>query len=437
MSDAIRLPARPHLDQYRKIARDFQRACREGTPEAIRAWAAAWMDRLEGSLPGDVERIERNWNRLVAERGTRAECTLSNAQFFIARVHEFPSWPAFAAHVDALARDSSGTARFESAVDAIVSGDEAALRRLLDEDPDLVHARSTREHRATLLHYVSANGVEDFRQKTPPNIVEIARLLLDAGADVNSESNSYGAHDTTLLLAATSVHPEIAGVQVPLLELLLERGAAIDWPPGSSTVNACLHNGRGPAADLCAARGARLDLEGAAGVGNLDVMRSFVDDAGTLKAGATATQLLDGLAWAAQFGKTDAVEFLLARGVDVAAMLRHHGNTALHWAAYGGHPDTVALLLVHGAPVNEKDRTYDGTPLDWAIHAWGNRDLTEAQRAQFYDVVRMLVAAGGAIDGEWIEKADDDSGGPAWRKLHSDERMLQALGYSGPRRTTG
>jgi hypothetical protein len=27
---------------------------------------------------------------------------------------------------------------------------------------------STRAHRSTLLHYISANGVEDFRQKTPP-----------------------------------------------------------------------------------------------------------------------------------------------------------------------------------------------------------------------------------------------------------------------------
>ena len=30
-------------------------------------------------------------------------------------------------------------------------------------------------HRATLLHYVGANGVEAYRQKTPPNATEIAR----------------------------------------------------------------------------------------------------------------------------------------------------------------------------------------------------------------------------------------------------------------------
>jgi len=38
---------------------------------------------------------------------------------------------------------------------------------------------------------VSANGVEDFRQKTPENIVAIARVLLEAGADVTAESDAY------------------------------------------------------------------------------------------------------------------------------------------------------------------------------------------------------------------------------------------------------
>jgi hypothetical protein len=50
-------------------------------------------------------------------------------------------------------------------------GDIAALKRFLREDPRLIHPNSTREHEATLLHYVSANGVEGYRQKTPTSIV--------------------------------------------------------------------------------------------------------------------------------------------------------------------------------------------------------------------------------------------------------------------------
>jgi len=76
--------------------------------------------------------------------------------------------------------------------------------------------------------YVSANGIEDFRQKTPKNSVEIAKLLLDAGAEVNAESDAYGGRPTTLRLTATSCHPEAAGLSIPLMELLISRGAPIE-----------------------------------------------------------------------------------------------------------------------------------------------------------------------------------------------------------------
>jgi hypothetical protein len=89
----------------------------------------------------------------------------------------------------------------------------------------LIGARSQRTHHGTLLQYVAANGIENFRQKTPENIVQIAKLLLDAGADVNAECAAYGGGAVVLLLAATSVHPERAGMQEQLLQLLLDYGA--------------------------------------------------------------------------------------------------------------------------------------------------------------------------------------------------------------------
>ena len=165
------------------------------------------------------------------------------------------SWPKFAAHLEELARARSPVQAFESAVDAIVAGDLAGLATLLTSEPGLAHERSTREHRSTLLHYVSANGVEDYRQKTPVNIVQITKLLLDAGADVDAESEAYGGRSTTLGLTATSYHPEAAGVQLNLLQLLIDASATIDPPDGGSAVNGCLRNGRGKAAEFLAARG--------------------------------------------------------------------------------------------------------------------------------------------------------------------------------------
>ena len=102
---------------------------------------------------------------------------------------------------------SSPISAFEAAAHAIVSGDISTVRRLLQEQPELIRARSTREHRATLLHYVSANGVENYRQVTPKNIAEITEFLLAAGAEVDGEADVYGGGCTTLGLVATSAPP--------------------------------------------------------------------------------------------------------------------------------------------------------------------------------------------------------------------------------------
>ena len=73
---------------------------------------------------------------------------------------------------------------FEAACDAIVEGDAAVLRALLARDPALLHARSRFAHHQTLLQHVAANGIEHSRQwQSPPNAVEIAEILLGAGAE--------------------------------------------------------------------------------------------------------------------------------------------------------------------------------------------------------------------------------------------------------------
>ena len=445
MSDALPLPPRPDLEQYKKLAKDLQKACKADDAAAIHAWAANWIAaivRLQGqagateaqaSIESETERIEQLWRKF--KTNARAErCTLADAQLFIARGHGFASWPKFAKHVEELVRADSPVATFEAAVDAIVDGDATTLRKLLKRNPKLVRAHSTREHRSTLLHYVSANGVEDYRQKTPQNIVEIARLLLETGAEVNAESDAYQGRSTALALTATSGHPANAGVQLALMELLIEHGAAIDGPQAgrysagaavlSSAVAGCLQNGRKEAAEFFARRGAHLDLEGAAGVGRLDVVQSFFNADGSLKSTATAQQMQDGFAWACEFGRTSVVDFLLQRGVAVDAKLKHHGQTGLHWAAYGGHVDTVKLLLDRGAPVDLKDETYGGTPLGWALYFWG--DLTEDEPGRFSEVVASLVRAGAKLDQRWY--ADDEVRKRALDKAYSDPRMRAALG---------
>src|SRR5262244_2367473 len=195
--DAVPFPPRPSLEQYRKQAKELLRAGRSSDPDAVGDWVDAWLGKIARLQPPAVRRRERDWIEGRADQleefirrrlsgggtpGAKRPLTLTDAQFVIARAHGFPSWPKLARHIGEMARRDSSASRFERAADAIVAGDTSTLERLLREEPGLIRARSTREHGATLLHYVSANGVEGYRQKTPKNIVRIAKILLRAGA---------------------------------------------------------------------------------------------------------------------------------------------------------------------------------------------------------------------------------------------------------------
>jgi hypothetical protein len=155
--DLKQLPARPSLEQYKKQAKEIAKGRNSGDPEIQR--------RIRQKHP--------QFRKLPEADFLCAKFVLADAQLVIAREHGFESWPKFSKHIEALRRANSTVSQFEAAADAVVNGDLATLERLLREDPELIRAHSTREHQATLLHYVAANGVEDFRQKTPPNAVEV------------------------------------------------------------------------------------------------------------------------------------------------------------------------------------------------------------------------------------------------------------------------
>ncbi len=441
MSDALPLPPRPDLDQYRKLARDLQRACRAGDA-AIRAWAARWLETLSSLQPPDdtppaarldaareAERMEQRWRTFSQANECRAQCLLADAQFFVAREHGFDSWPRFATHVATLAQPDSDVALFESAVNAVVAGDAATLRRLLRDHPRLVTARSTREHRSTLLHYVSANGVEDFRQQTPSNIVEITRILLQAGADVNATSEAYGGGSTALGLAATSLHPQRAGVQMALLDTLLESGAKVEQgaeKDDGSAVTGCLANGQPEAASYLASRGALLTLEGAAGIGRLDVVRTFFDDRGLRLRGATTAQVDSGFLYACGYGHLDVVRFLLEQGVE-PDVRNDGGETGLHWTSFGPYPAIARLLLDRGATVNLRDNRYQSTPLDWTLFAWAKAEGPERERG--YELAGLLVAAGAKVHIPWLER---NAGEQAQRDRRMQEILRDAITATPP-----
>lgn len=413
---ALPLPPHPSIEQYKKLAKDLVKACRSCDPSAVKEWSTKWIHALAklhaGSLLVKLPEQLEDWIDQVTEfaggRLSRAgssteKCTLAFAHFVIARSHGFESWPSFAKHLNDLVRLDSSAAQFESAAHAIVIGDVKTLAQLLRANPLLIRERSMREHRSTLLHYISANGVENFRQTTPKNIVPITKFLLDAGADVHAVANVYGGA-TALDLTATSRPPLLAGVQNDLLRVLLDHGATA----GASLISACLANGHIGSAQFLVSRGVPLDIEGAAGIGQLEKVRAHFDQAGHLKAPATAQKLQRGFLWACEFGHNDVVEFLLDKGADLHDQAGT-GQTALHWAVVGGGMTTIELLLRHKVPLEELN-AYGGTVLGQAL--WSS--VNGEPEVNYVPIIERLLNAGAKIEDRalaWLEKQNGREAG--------------------------
>jgi ankyrin repeat protein len=357
------LPFCATLAGYRQQAESLLQAFKSGDEAAT--WRFKWLHpRFRGRPVADVR---------------AASLDEADAQMVIAQEYGFESWSDLAAFIDA-GRGDNTVQRFEVAVEAVVAGDVAALRVMLREHPELISARSTRSHHATLLHYIAANGVEGVRQKTPDNAVEVAKILLEAGAEVDALADMYDAKCTTLSMLVSSCHPATAGLRAVLAETLIDHGAVLDWPDsqGQTPLLTALAFGYLPTAEALARRGALVDnLAAAAGLGRLGDTTRFLP-------------LADGpskhvaLALAAQHGHAEVVQLLLEAGEDPNCYNPdgyHAHSTPLHQAAYSGHAEVVRLLVERGARLDIRDKVYQGTPLGWAIHG-GRTAIAEYLRAR-------------------------------------------------------
>lgn len=362
------IPFDAALDQYEKQADELLKAHRIGHTQLLTS--------IQEYHPGFH-------NRAVADIRT-LPFSLADAQLTIARFHHFRDWKILTTYVREVRRGQSTTWQFESAIEALVNGDLSKLQLRLRKNPPLVRLRSMRTHGAMLLHYIGANGVEDYRQKSPQNAVDLTELLLDAGAEVDALADTYGK-GTTLGLVATSIHPWRAGVQIPLIETLLANGASVHgapnrWPP----LVAALANGRPQAAQTLARHGAPVhSVVAAAGIGRLDLVRTFFDEQGKLKPLAPdvpiwgipanpQAQLESAFFYACQYGHIDVADFLLQRGILPHAQ-DNCGQTALHWAVIGGQLATLRWLLDQQFPTETRN-VYGGTVLGQAFWNLVNGD---------------------------------------------------------------
>ena len=153
------------------------------------------------------------------EEVMNGELTVAMAQQTMASEHGYKDWATVQQQGDEVF-----DLTFENCIDTMLTGDLDKFTSALTTTPALAQQQSQYGHRATLLHYLGANGVESYRQVTPLNAVKIAECLIEAGANVNATANIYGG-SKPLGLLTTSAHPANAGVTANVAAVLEKAGA--------------------------------------------------------------------------------------------------------------------------------------------------------------------------------------------------------------------
>lgn len=288
------------------------------------------------------------------------------------------------------------------------------VRRVLSDQPDLVHARGGDGQ--TALHFAQS--------------VAMAEFLLDRGADTDARDID---HESTAAQWMVRDRADVARV-------LMKRGCATDILMASAlghieTVTRLLDADPGvigtavdetwfPKRDPRAGGTIYIWTLGtnktahviAREFGHEDVFRALMDrtpdatklavaceigdedlsarlraarpDLATTLSPAERRKLPD----AAQNNNTGAVRMMLDAGWPVDARGQHQA-TALHWAAYHGNADMTRALLARHSPVNVKDEAYGGTPLGWARH--GAKHGWHRKTGDYVATMDVLRAAGG------------------------------------------
>ena len=207
---------------------------------------------------------------------------------------------------------------------------------------------------------------------------EVVTLLLDKGADVNTQDGEYGS---ALQAAASTGDREI-------VTLLLDKGADVNAQGGfhGSALQAAASTGDREIVTLLLDKGADVNTQGgkygsalqaAASTGDREIVTLLLDKGADVNAqGGFYGSALQA---AVSTGDREIVTLLLDKGADVNAQGGFHGN-ALQAAAYGGSLGIVQLLLARGVDVTIQPWIVSRASL---LHAGAFGDN--------YDLVKLLM----------------------------------------------
>lgn len=279
-------------------------------------------------------------------------------------------------------------ASFREAVAAVDSGDVPKLRRLLTADPVLARERLESPgdwlkaqigdalggffQRPYLLWFIAEDPVRS--GSLPANIADIARTIISearlAGAGSLQEQLDYALQ----LVCWSSIAPR-CGVQIDLIDVLLDAGASPAGAPDNALVN-----GNRAAAEHLLVRGAPLSLTVAIALGRWKEVPNLLRS-------ASKRDRQTALVQAALHGNVDGLEAMLQADVEVSEPspdLYGHA-TPLHHAVWSGTLDAVKVLVDAGADLAAKDTVHEATPLGWAEHAEDTQ--TNPEKAARYSAI--------------------------------------------------
>jgi hypothetical protein len=285
---------------------------------------------------------------------------------------------------------------FEAAVAAMDAGDLPALERMLTEHPRLVVERLRtpgnwlREKvgkslegffRAPyLLWFVAEDPVRNGR--LPPNIAAIAAAIVEAARRERVQTLREQL-DYALSLVSWSWIARECGVQLDLIDVLVDAGASPDGNPENALVN-----GNVAAAEHLVERGARLTLATAL------CLRRW-DEADRVGLEATPAEKQFALTLAALRGQPEAVRRAVALGADPgrpSADLYSHAPP-LHHAVSSGDLESVRTLVEAGADVAARDEAWGATPFGWADH-FGQSHPGDERAPRYAAIAEYLRKAG-------------------------------------------
>ena len=250
-----------------------------------------------------------------------------------------------------LADDDPMAARF---VLAIRTGNTAAVRHLLKDNPRLAQARiSARGGTRTSLHIVT-----DWPGYFPQG-PQMASLLIAAGAEVDAVSTPDPPE--------TPLHWAASGDDVDVAEVLIDAGADMEKPHGS--IGTPLDNAIGYScwhvARLLAARGARIDkLWHAAPLGMLTRLEELLAE------DSTEDEISQAFWHACAGGQRRAAELLLDEGASLDWIPAYAKGTPLDAASSLGtrQENVIAWLREIGAPTAGKPGEPPSLCPEYPIH---------------------------------------------------------------------